>query len=87
MCQALRHHLYGPGILAGSELPQTVHNILYAGIVSPTGGLRFVERDSVDLRLGACMEVRAEKTAQVLEIAFNLMGGIDGIVIGGLRYS
>jgi len=33
------------------------------------------------------MEVRAEKTAQVLEIAFNLMGGIDGIVIGGLRYS
>ena len=37
MCQALRHELYGNGILAGSDLPETIHSVLFASITAPPG--------------------------------------------------
>jgi TPR repeat protein len=37
MCQALRHELYGNGILAGSDLPETVHSVLFASVTAPPG--------------------------------------------------
>jgi len=38
MCQALRHELYGNGILAGSDLPGTVHSVLWASVTTPPDG-------------------------------------------------
>src|SRR5712691_10767648 len=38
MCQALRHELYGNGILAGSDLPETVHSVLFASVTAPPDG-------------------------------------------------
>ncbi|WP_406081256.1 hypothetical protein [Micromonospora sp. NBC_00858] len=39
MCQALRHHLYGDGILTGAKLPNTVHSVLFASTSKPPDGV------------------------------------------------
>jgi hypothetical protein len=51
MCQALRHHLYGPGLLKGQDLPPTVHSVLYAACTPPPGTPTLTEQASKQLRL------------------------------------
>jgi len=52
MCQALRHSLYGPGILAGGDLPDTVHSVLWASLSKPPDGRTLTEQAMRQIRLG-----------------------------------
>jgi hypothetical protein len=49
--RALRHELYGPGILANDDLPNTVHQVLYASTATPPDGKTLVPRAARQLRL------------------------------------
>ena len=40
---ALAHNLYGEGVLMGSDLPETVNNVLYASVEAPPDGKSFAE--------------------------------------------
>lgn len=40
---ALAHNLYGDGILKGSDLPETVNNVLYASVEAPPDGHTFAQ--------------------------------------------
>ncbi len=51
MCQALQHELYGQGILAGSDLPETVHSVLFASITAPPDGWTLTDQASRQIRL------------------------------------
>lgn len=51
MCQALRHHLYGDGILAGSDLPETVYRVLFASLTAPPDRKTLSEQARTQIRL------------------------------------
>jgi TPR repeat protein len=51
MCQALRHELYGNGILAGSDLPETVHSALFASVTTPPDGKTLTGQARRQIRL------------------------------------
>jgi TPR repeat protein len=48
---ALAHSLYGPGILHGDDLPNTVHKTLYCSLCSPPAGRTFAESAQKAARL------------------------------------
>ncbi len=52
MCRALRHHLYGRGVLFGTDLPNTTHRVLFASCSSPPDGSSFPENVRAQVRLG-----------------------------------
>jgi len=56
MCQALRHHLYGDGILATADLPGTVLGVLFASTATPPDGgtLTYQARKQLRLALTVC---------------------------------
>src|SRR5262249_24469744 len=58
MCQALRHNLYGQGVLRAQELPATVHSVLYAACTRPPGTPTMPEqvRRQMRLALTVCRE-------------------------------
>lgn len=47
----LAHSLYGPGILRGDELPETVHSTLYCSLTRPPDGRTFAESAQKAARL------------------------------------
>ena len=51
MCQALRHHLYGDGILAAADLPGTVLGVLFASTATPPDGVTLTYQARKQLRL------------------------------------
>lgn len=51
MSQALRHHLYGAGILAGADLPETTHAVLFASFSAPPDGQSFPQAVQARARL------------------------------------
>src|SRR5690349_18080352 len=51
MCRALRHHLYGPGLLAADDLPKTTHAVLFGSAFSPPDGRTFPTEVAAQLRL------------------------------------
>jgi TPR repeat protein len=51
MCQALRHDLYGHGILAGSDLPETVYRVLFASLTAPPDRKTLSEQARTQIRL------------------------------------
>ncbi len=51
MCQALRHELYGPGVLSGRDLPETVHSVLFASLSKPPDGRTLTDQASRQIRL------------------------------------
>jgi tetratricopeptide (TPR) repeat protein len=51
MCQALRHELYENGILAGSDLPETVHSVLFASVTAPPDGKTLTDQACRQIRL------------------------------------
>lgn len=51
MCLALRHHLYGRGVLAGSDLPETVHRVLFASLTVPADRKTLSEQARRQIRL------------------------------------
>lgn len=52
MCQALRHDLYGDGILAGADLPGAVLSVLFASTATPPDGVTLTYQARKQLRLG-----------------------------------
>jgi TPR repeat protein len=48
---ALAHSLYGPGILKGNELPDTVHKALYTALCAPPDGRTFADSAKKAARL------------------------------------
>jgi hypothetical protein len=48
---ALAHSLYGPGIVAGDDLAQTVHRTLYCALCRPSDGQTFAESAQKAARL------------------------------------
>lgn len=48
---ALAHSLYGPGILRGNQLPETVHKTLYCSLSRPPDGRTFAESAQKAARL------------------------------------
>ena len=48
---ALAHSLYGPGILKGDELPETVHKTLYTSLCAPPDGRTFADSAQKAARL------------------------------------
>ncbi len=51
MCQALRHHLYGDGILAAADLPGAVLGVLFASTATPPDGVTLTYQARKQLRL------------------------------------
>ena len=51
MCRALRHHLYGEGILAAQEFPETAHSVLFASSILPSDDHALTEQARSQLRL------------------------------------
>lgn len=51
MCQALRHALYGPGILPDRDLRETVHSVLFASLTKPPDGRTLTDQASRQIRL------------------------------------
>ena len=51
MCRALRHQLYGSGILVGGDLPETTHRVLFAASTAPPDGQSFPTPVAAQLRL------------------------------------
>jgi TPR repeat protein len=48
---ALAHSLYGPGILKGNDLPETVHKALYCSLCKPPDGRTFADSAQKAARL------------------------------------
>jgi tetratricopeptide (TPR) repeat protein len=49
--RALQHELYGRGILCGTDLPNTVHQVLFASTVTPPDGRTLSEQAAKRIRL------------------------------------
>jgi TPR repeat protein len=43
LSRALAHHLYGPGLITGSDYPNTVFKVLYASVEAPPDGQTFAD--------------------------------------------
>ena len=52
MCRALRHELYGRGILIGTDLPNTTHRVLFGSCFSPPDNQTFPDSVRAQVRLG-----------------------------------
>lgn len=52
MCRALRHELYGRSPLAGADLPDTTHRVLFASCFAPPDGQTFPNHVQAQVRLG-----------------------------------
>lgn len=52
MCRALRHHLYGRGVLMDANLPETTHRVLFASCFAPPDGQSFPTQVRAQVRLG-----------------------------------
>lgn len=59
---ALAHSLYGPGILTGDDLPETVHKALYSALCPPPDGRTFA--DSAQRAARLAMTVMRENGLQ-----------------------
>ena len=52
MCLALRHHLYGDGVLAGADLPETARRVLFSSCYPPPDRQTFPQVLAAQIRLG-----------------------------------
>lgn len=52
MCRALRHHLYGRGILVDADLPETTHRVLFSSCFPPPDQRTFPQSVQAQVRLG-----------------------------------
>jgi hypothetical protein len=52
MCLALRHHLYGEGVLAGADLPETTRRVLFSSCCPPPDRQAFPQAVAAQIRLG-----------------------------------
>jgi TPR repeat protein len=52
MSRALRHHLYGRELLAGADLPETTHRVLFSSCFPPPDQQSFPQSVQAQVRLG-----------------------------------